>query len=535
MRRISVTWILILLLLVMNSACSRNETKPKEQDLNALKSKSETRLGTPAKKVILIVADSLMSRSVEKGAADNKLPAFQFLMKHGRYYNDVVSSFPTMSVTIDSTLLTGEYPDGHHVPGLTWYSAQERKVVNYGTGPTEILRQGMNQVLANALIHLNSSHLNPNTPTIYEQLAKRGRTTGSINGLIYRGNADHTLSIPKWLDWPSSLPAEIKVKGPDFMAFGALSNPMTDRLQLPVGPTQKLGFNDDYAVKVLNELIRSDSLPDFMYVYLPDLDQKLHRNGPDEFEGVVKTDRQLQSILQAFGSPEEALKKAVIIIVGDSGVSQILPSRDNPVVDLPKLLQNYEVLRTGETVTEQTDIVLAVNETMSYVYKLHTEDRFEAIADVLKTEPRLDLIAWKEGEWVKVVQAGTSKELKFSAAGPIKDRYRQSWTVEGDHQVLDLRVDTAAHRVDYDRYPDGLRRLWGALHSHKSDYLVVTVKPGYEMTDLSSPNHKGGGGHGSLERTESLVPLLIAGTDRQPAYLRLKDLQPYLIRLLSER
>ncbi|MCQ6561099.1 alkaline phosphatase family protein [Paenibacillus mendelii] len=525
--------LLILLIVVVITACSQHEKKPKEQDLLTIKSKSQHT--APAKKVILIVADSLMSHSIERGIAQNELPALQFLMKHGRYYNDVVSSFPTMSVTIDSTLLTGTYPDNHHVPGLTWYSADEHKVINYGTGPTEVLRQGMDEVLFDALVHLNSSHLNPKTLTIYERLAKLGRTTGSINGLIYRGTEDHKLSLPRWLQWPTSLPAEITVKGPDFMTFGALSNPMSGKLRLPNGPTQKLGFNNDYAIKVLNELIRTRTLPDFLYVYLPDLDQKMHRNGPNEFDGVVAIDRQLQSVLQAFGSPSQALKEAILIVVGDSGMSQILETRENPVVDLPKLLQTYQVLRTGDAITEETDIVLAVNETMSYVYKLHEKDSLRAIADVLREEPRLDLIVWKEDGWVHAVQAGTAKELRFKATGMVKDRYGQSWTVQGDNQVLDLQVNVPAHTVEYGRYPDGLRRLWGALHSHKSDYLVVTAKPGYELSDLSSPHHKGGGGHGSLVVEESLVPLLIAGTDQQPATLRLKDLQPYLIKLLSER
>lgn len=43
------------------------------------------------------------------------------------------------------------------------------------------------------MIHLNGDHLNTQTATIYEELNKKGLKTGSINGLIYRGNVEHTL------------------------------------------------------------------------------------------------------------------------------------------------------------------------------------------------------------------------------------------------------------------------------------------------------------------------------------------------------
>lgn len=77
----------------------------------------------------------------------NQLPAFQYLIEHGQYYKNLVSSFPTMSVTIDSSLLTGKYPDEHRIPGLTWYSSDEKKVINYGTGPMEVLRQSVDPVV----------------------------------------------------------------------------------------------------------------------------------------------------------------------------------------------------------------------------------------------------------------------------------------------------------------------------------------------------------------------------------------------------
>ncbi|MNN78536.1 hypothetical protein D3C81_1951000 [compost metagenome] len=101
--------------------------------------------------------------------------------------------------------------------------------------------------------------------------------------------------------------------------------------------------------------------------------------------------------------------------------------------------------------------------------------------------------------------------------------------------MLDLKVNDSAHFLDYGQYPDVLMRLSSALDSHPGEFLVVTAKPGYELADRSSPTHKGGGGHGSIRKMESLVPLIIGGTDQKPDYLRMVDLKGYLLNLLTKK
>ena len=178
------------------------------------------------------------------------------------------------------------------------------KMINYGTGPMEILRQGINPVLTDALIHLNGKHLNSNSRTIYEDLARVGLKSGSINGLIYRGATEHTLTIPDWIQGPTSLQKTIKVKGPDFLTLGALSNPLEGTENLPDNLTDRMGLNNKYAIEALNYLIQANKPPDFMYVYLPDMDQELHKKGPSSLEG-VKNWISAQSVLNSFGSREK--------------------------------------------------------------------------------------------------------------------------------------------------------------------------------------------------------------------------------------
>lgn len=519
--------VLLLFVFIAVFGCQRQETKPKEQDLIQVKSINREN----EKKVILLTIDSLMAQAIDKGIEQNELPTFRFLIDNGQYYKDVVTSFPTMSVTIDSSLLTGTYPDGHRVPGLVWYSSDEKKVINYGTGPMEVLRHGVDPVMVDALINLNGKHLNQQIPTIFEDLAQHGLKSGSINGLIYRGPKDHTLSIPPWIQVPTILPKEIQVKGPDFMALGSLTNPLEGIQNLPDGITKRIGINNSYSVETLKHLIKENKLPDFLYVYLPDLDKKLHKKGPSDLNGVKELDQQLHSLLQTFGSPEEALNKAIFIIVGDSGMTQIRPAGENPVVDLPSLIKDDHVLRPGETITDETEIILAVNETMAYVYKLNGGKSLRSIADLLIADPRIDIVSWKEDDWIHAVQGETSREIMFKANGQLQDPYQQKWTVKHDSDVLDLKIDTEHQTISYGQYPDVLRRLSGALYSHSGDFLVVTAKPGYELADRSSPTHKGGGGHGSLGQEESLIPLIVCGTDQKPQSLRIVDLKSFVLKL----
>lgn len=57
-------------------------------------------------KVIVLLVDSLLSSSIDRLLAANKLPALRFLIENGVYKRDVISSFPTMSLTVDT-----EFPD----------------------------------------------------------------------------------------------------------------------------------------------------------------------------------------------------------------------------------------------------------------------------------------------------------------------------------------------------------------------------------------------------------------------------------------
>jgi hypothetical protein len=47
--------------------------------------------------------------------------------------------------------------------------------------------------------------------------------------------------------------------------------------------------------------------------------------------------------------------------------------------------------------------------------------------------------------------------------------------------------------------------------------VIVSAAPGFEFADLGGRAHVGGGSHGSLGAADSIVPMLTAGLESQPA------------------
>ena len=138
MMRFRLVFIVFLSILLFYSTAHTNN---QEQDTpNAIQTNNEN-----SPKIVLIIIDSLMDKPLKKAIQENKAPALDFFLNHGRYHNNLVSSYPTMSVSIDSSLITGTYPDKHKIPGLVWYDENEQRIINYGNGFFEMMKIGISQ------------------------------------------------------------------------------------------------------------------------------------------------------------------------------------------------------------------------------------------------------------------------------------------------------------------------------------------------------------------------------------------------------
>lgn len=523
MKKLLVIILLIILIIIISIfIAGRN---------NANQSLGEKNIEPASRPVIFILIDSLMSEPLQDAVQSGKAPALKFLMDKGMFYPDFISSYPTMSVSIDSTLLTGTYPDEHRLPGLVWYDEKEKRIINYGSAMEEMVKLGVNHVFMDHVYRLNNQHLSREVKTVHEELADAGMQSASINALIYRGKENKELKLSKTLADVSNLPERINIKTPPIFSYGAFAqySPQNkENTQL----WERYGFNDKFATEEMKYIIKRDKLPAFTIVYFGDLDQDIHKEGPHHLEAIEKVDIQIQEVLNSFDSWEHALKDKIWLVLGDSGQAPVKDKSDHALIHLADLLEDYSIHRPSESITGNEQIVLALNERMTYIYKLDSGLTFEEIASRLQMDSRIGFVAWKTENGVRVVNEEENKSLAFSPGGEIKDSFEQTWNLDGDLSILDLKLTDT--KVDYGDYPDALARLHSALYSHEGDFLIADAKPGYEFIAEGTPTHPGGGSHGSLHKADSIVPLIVTGTDTKPTNNRILDLKAWIMQLMED-
>ena len=480
------------------------------------------------KPIVMLVVDSLMSKPLQKVVKDGEAPAFAFLIENGQLHEEMISPYPTMSVTIDSTLLTGTFPDQHKVPGLIWFKKDENRKISYGSGIREIWNNGVKNVAMDSVVHLNQTHLSRDVQTIHEELANRGLLSASINALLYRGSNEQQLHVPKLISMTKLLPQEIEVNGPALLSLGALSQYNPDN-KLHKFVWNRMGVNDQFSANELIYLIEQQKLPSFTLTYLPDADATIHKHGPEDLKGIKKADEALQHIFNSFSSWEEAIQQVTWIVLGDSGQSIIKEDKETSLIDLNHLLNNYTF---WEGKKRDAQLAIGINERMAYIYINDDQVELSEVVNILKEDERIGFIAWKDAETNYVVTPQSDDEFTFSPKGPYVDDYDQSWKMNGNTSILNLNVENGG-RIQYQDYPDALARLHGALHSQEGRVILVDAKPSYEFVDKRSHDHAGGGAHGSLHKVDSIVPMIVTGTNEFPEYNRLVDLKEWILQLLS--
>ncbi|WP_257349704.1 alkaline phosphatase family protein [Pseudalkalibacillus decolorationis] len=481
------------------------------------------------KPVIMIIVDTLMDVTLQKALENNQAPVFQFLKENGQYFPTIVSPFPTMSVTVDTTLLTGTHPDQHRLPGLVWFNKKENRLINYGTSFKELRKLGIHQSLEDLFFNLNNKHISQDVTTIHEELENNDQTSASINALVFKGNTDHYYSFPKLMKWMAQLDENRAARASSEFSYGRFSKfiPSTQNKHF----WKRFGFNNKASVQELNHLIKKDKLPPFTIVYLPDLDKWIHKHGRMYAKGIEKVDQQLQNVFDSFDSWEEAVEKYTWIILGDNGQAWIDSDKQRALVDLRGIFDDFKIMKLKNGVTSDDQIVLGVNERMAFIYSLDPNNvPVENLVPLLEKDDRVDVIAWKNKDHIEVRSGVQKGELRFHPDGDYTDDYEQTWFIKGDTDLLDLTL--TERTIEYGEYPDALARLHSCLNSHDGDYLIASAKPGYEFIGEGSPTHVGGASHGGLHEQDSLIPMIVTGTDSSPSHLRMVDLKEWILSLL---
>ncbi len=476
------------------------------------------------KKLVLAVIDGLKPAMLERAVAGGRAPALAAVMERGAYVENMAAAFPSVTPACAASIATGVGPDEHLIPSMNWFHREEGRYVEYGSSFSASRQFGLVRSLTDTIYNMNAAHLSSDVETVFELLDDAGVRTAGTTYLMYRGRHRHEVANERALArLATSTFFRHAVYGPRelFYAdiFASRRTGCRGQLGLPGARDQHTGCVGSYLVE--------NDLCDFLLFSLPDNDTFSHRHGPHaQITSIVEADRQLERLMHAAGGVEEFFAEWAVIVLADH--SHTLVERS---VSLAEAFADFAILPPGpaKVALSAGDIALSPAQRAAMVYVLDEERRPELLPRILDCARRLegvDLVLHREdGEGVIWSERG---ELRFAPGGELLDERDCSWSVEGELATLDARVEDG--RLLCADYPDALTRAWSALCCSRAGDVLLSAGSGYEFVDWGGQAHVGGGSHGSLHASDSLAPLLWAGTGPETRDARaqwtLRDIVP---------
>ena len=326
---------------------------------------------------------------------------------------------------------------------------------------------------------------------------------------MYRGRHRHEPSVDTALTRLAHAVFGLPTWGPKelFYAdlFASRKTPCRSQLGLP-------GVRDQHSGCVAEHLVEHD-LFDFLLLSLPDNDTHSHKYGPfAQVDSIAAADRQIARMMEPAGGVEKFLEDHAVIVCSDHSQSKI-----EGEIDLFRAFDGFGV-RAAQRAKPDDEIAVCPNSRAAQVYVLDRANRRKLIPRIERTLLALegvDLVMrmgdHPDGE--AVVRGERSrgvKEVRFAPRGDLVDARGARWSVEGDLDLLGLKIED--DQVRSATYPDAMSRVWSALRCHSAGEVLASARPGYEFVDWGGAHHIGGGSHGSLHANDSHGTLLWCGT-----------------------
>jgi len=458
-----------------------------------------------AKKLVLAVIDALSPEALDRAIAEGRAPTLAELVRRGQYVRDCISTFPSLTPVAASAITTGLGPDRHLVPSMNWYHRGEERYVEYGTSFPATRAFGVLRSLQDTVYNMNLAHLTQEHRTVFEQLDDADVRTACTTYLIYRGRYRHEPAVDsRYRRLAEAAQFRHAVWGSRELFYADLFDSRRTGCSSTLGMP---GQRDRHAACVGAHLVEND-LFDFLLLSLPDNDTYSHREGPDaQPTSIAHADQAIERVVHTAGGIDAFLDEHAIIVMSDHSQSRI-----DHTINLAAHLDAWRVLAPSDAAPEDAEIAVCPGARSAMVYVLNP-DRRERLVPRLAKELRgidgVDLVAWRDRDGGVVANA-SGDELRFALGGELVDERGERWSVEGDLQTVDLRVED--DRLLTRDYPDALGRLWSALACHRAGDVLLSATAGYEFVDWGGSHHAGGGSHGSLHRCDSHGVLLMCGT-----------------------
>jgi hypothetical protein len=482
-------------------------------------------------KLVLCVIDAMAPAMLERAVAAGAAPVLATLIERGRYVNDCVAAFPSVTPVCAASIVTGVAQDAHRVPAMNWFHRDEARYVEYGSSFRSAQRFGITRQLTDTVYNMNRAHLSPDTPTVFETLDDADVRTAGTTYLMYRGRYRHEPQRDTALTRVATTLMRHSVMGPRELFYADIFASRRTGCRSGLGMP---GVRDRHSGCVSSYMVERD-LFDFLLLSLPDNDWYSHKYGPEaQLQSIAQADLQLARVCEASGGVDEFLREHAVIAMADHSQAPVTDT-----IALQDELAELGVLGPSRSSGgDEPRIAVCPSQRAAMVYALHEPERDAMRASVVTRALRIEgveHVMWlardaHEAPHEGIISSSAHGELRFSPGGPLEDARGVRWSVEGPLAVIDASVRDG--RLLTPDYPDVLARVWAALTCPTSGEVLLSAAPGYEFIDWGRQAHVGGGSHGSLHASDSLGALITCGVElpaQEPAQWAIRDIAPLVL------
>lgn len=483
-----------------------------------------------SKKLVLAVIDAMKPAMMERAIATGRAPTLKLLKERGQYTDECVAAFPSVTPVCAASIATGTGPAEHEIPAMNWWHRGEERYVEYGTSFGASRAFGIRQSLTDTIYNMNLEHLSRDVKTVFEALDDQEIRTAGTTYLMYRGRHRHEPSVGTALSRLAHTAFGMPTWGPKelFYAdmFASRKTSCRSQLGLP-------GVRDQHSGCVSEFMVQQD-LFDFLLLSLPDNDTHSHKYGPfAQVDSIAAADKQIARVMDAAGGPDAFLEDHAVIVCSDHSQSKV-----EGEIDLFRAFDGFGLRAAQRPRPDEDEIAVCPNSRAAQVYVLDRANRRKLIPRIERTLLALegvDLVMrmgdHPDGEAiVRGERSRGVKEVRFAPRGDLADARGAHWSVEGDLDLLGLKIED--DQIRSATYPDALSRVWSALRCPTSGEVLASARPGYEFLDWGGAHHIGGGSHGALHANDSNAVLLWCGTGPERSAREqwaLRDITPMVL------
>ncbi len=459
-----------------------------------------TRTVPQYERAIFILFDGSRPDVFDQLLAEGKLPAIQRYLLESGCSRPAVGAFPTVSGAGHLPFMTGSFPGTLGVSGIYWF---DRDV--FARSRTKMA--GFRTYLGPFKVEKMNRDITPNTPTL-------GAVWPDTQHVFswYTRNSPYKSLLTRW------------TKARSFIR-GFITK---DWLQCDVDAEEKL-------------TLAVDSGASMTFAVFPAPDEMGHRFGPKSDEAkkaYTNLDAAIERLfarLQRRGEAESTL----VVIASDHGQSSTHThfSVDDFIAERVGKTMVYKRFVTNVLGAEA--VVLHSGNGMANVYfkgegwdagrPSFSRAPFASLIDGLLEQREVELLAWRDEGWIRVVSARGAARMRELVGGGLE--YIAETTDPFGYSNLsgELSFEEVLQKTFDHDHPDGPVALATHMRSKRSGDLIVTSPPGFDLRtwwEYQEPH----GTHGATHARHAMVPVLTNAPLGEGPW-RTVDLFPTMARL----